>query len=76
MSTHRTLGEHRRRAPAFALLFALLFGALPAPAPAGPEGGKVVSGTADIVQTSPKRLDITQRSDKGRHRLAFVLHRR
>ena len=50
-----------------ALAFALLFGAplAGAPALAGPEGGKVVSGTADIVQTSPKRLDITQGSDKA-----------
>ncbi|MCY3670023.1 MAG: filamentous hemagglutinin N-terminal domain-containing protein [Alphaproteobacteria bacterium] len=49
------------------LPFALLFGALVAGAPAlaGPEGGRVVSGKADIVQTSPKRLDIVQGSDKA-----------
>ena len=50
-----------------ALPFALLFGALLAgvPALAGPEGGRVVSGKADIVQTSPTRLDIVQGSDKA-----------
>ena len=48
-----------------ALAFALLFGAplAFAPALAGPEGGKVVSGTADIAQTSPKRLDISGNID-------------
>ena len=50
-----------------ALPLALLFCALTAsgPARAGPEGGQVISGTVDIVRTSPERLDIVQDSDKA-----------
>jgi len=49
------------------LPFALLFGCLVAGGPtlAGPEGGNVVAGAADIVQSTPRRLDINQSSDKA-----------
>ena len=75
MTVFRNFVERKSVAPAetrgplprpCALPFALLLGALMAgePVQANPTGGKVVSGTAKIVQ-SPKRLEIVQDSDKA-----------
>ena len=49
------------------LPLALLFSALMASGPvqAGPQDGNVVSGTVDIVQSSPERLDVIQGTDKA-----------
>ena len=51
--------------PAFKLLPALVLAGLSGAAQANPQGGVVVGGSAQIVESAPNRLDINQSSERA-----------